>query len=479
LDLRSSSGRAALIMVAGALVVVLAGLVAVLALRSDDPVVEDLDEAAPAAPSSTITVPSGIDTTTGSTTTSTTTGEESPSYRNAAGSYFSTYGAPPEAMTWTRSETLLFNQPLPADTPALPQSAAIATRIDEVIRGERLYDYGSGIEDDVNAPLMLLVDSEVEEFTEVRFRPQACGADTWWNWNADHFEPYINGAYADVGATGIPVPADFQMSAEDSDSHLVIYDWRRDRLIELWHTKTSNLTGSSGIEVCWGGIIDDYASSSTGIFPFPMGVFAAGVASPGLMITLSDLQQGEIRHAVAVSSAIAIDNEDGASMSWPANRNDGSCATTPSDDYSRHVTDSMDGVEHCLYEGQYLRFPADYDIDSLTHPYARMLATAVRDYGLVLVDEAGCFCFQAESGLTPTVNGMTTANPWDEFFAGTPEWDVLWEIDWTELEVLPRDWGKPAGYRIACTVPPGTDAETNPMAGDPRCQAPVEPYVGG
>lgn len=401
------------------------------------------------------------------------------SFTNGAGTYFSTLGAPDQVLRWMSSSQILFNQPLPPDTPAQPNSAEVAANIDQIIRGELLYSYASGIEEDRNAPYVVLVDSDREAFTEVVFRPQDCGADTWWGWGNDEFSPYVNGVYE--GRRGIPLPDGFEVDPDDSDFHVVVYDWRHDILIELWRAKPTVLTGRPGIEVCWGGVIKDYAASGTGVFPFPVGVTAAGLSSLGLTITLEDLRRGEINHAIGVSSEIAIDNRTGADRSYPATRNDGRCTSLDPapDPYQAHVAESVGGVENCLYQGQYLRLPADYDVESIPHPYARMIATAARDYGLVLQDIAGCFCFQAESGRSVTANMEGADDPWAAFYDGTPEWEILAQIDWTQLQVLPPDWNQPDGFQIQCVVPPNRTAADNPMAGDSRCQVPVAPYGSG
>ena len=400
---------------------------------------------------------------------------------NDKGTFFSTHAAPDEALAWMGSEDLIFNQPLPDETPVVSNSDTIAAYIDEIIRGQRLFDYASGFEEDANAPNLILVDSDREDFTEVTFRPQNCGADTWWNWSATEFDPYINGAYADIGQSGVPVPADLKMSADDEDFQLVVYDWRRDILIELWQAKPTNLTGRPGIEVCWGGITKDFAAAGTGIFPFPMGVSASGATAPGLTITLEDVRRGEIRHAIGVSADIAIDNADRSDHSYPANRTDGNCSDdrAVSESYVQKVTESMDGERNCLFEGQYLRLPKDFDLDSVEHPYARMVAKAARDYGLVLQDVAGCFCFQAESSNGVIENGLSSQNLWDQAYNGTPEWEVLAQIDWTQLEILPKDWNKPTSFQIPCAVPPNKTPKTNPMVDDPRCQVASDPYHSG
>ena len=342
-----------------------------------------------------------------------------------------------------------------------------------------MYDYGSGFEEDANAPYMLFVDSDVENFTEVIFSPDSCGDDTWWGWSDAEFEPYINGAYQDRDKWGIPLPADFAMDAADEDFHLMVYDWRADVMIELWRAMPSNLTDRAGIEVCWGGITKDFLPTSQGVYPFPTGVDAAGLTAAGLTITLEDVRRGEIKHAIGVSTEIVLNNLDQLSFSYPANRNDGMCANAPVDDRSALVTEAVGGPEFCLVEGQRLRLPADFDVDSIEHPFARMVARAGRDYGFVVHDVAGCFCLQSESGRVVTANGFVEEDPWLEVYGGLDEWEILWQIDWTQLEVLPVDWNQPDDYRIRCAIPPGFTEESFPMQNDLRCQVPGDPYRAG
>ena len=400
-------------------------------------------------------------------------------YTNANGTHYSTYGARPEALAWMQSTRLIFNQPLPVDTPTVANSVELAGRIDEIIRGERLYDYGSGFEESDNAPYMLFVDSDVEEFTEVIFSPESCGDDTWWGWSDAEFEPFINGAYQGRDKWGIPLPADFEMNPDDSDFHLMVYDWRADVMIELWKAMTTNITERPGIEVCWGGITKDFLATSRGVYPFPTGVDAAGLTAASLTITLEDVRRGEIRHAIGVSTEIVLNDLGERSFSYPANRNDGRCSDDPQSDRAALVTEAIGGTEFCLYEGQRLRLPADFDVEGIEHPFARMVARAGRDYGFVVHDVAGCFCLQAESSRTITQNGLADADPWLEIYDGLSEWEILWQIDWTQLEILPPDWNEPADHQIPCAIPPGFTAESFPMRNDPRCQTPVDPYAAG
>ena len=40
-------------------------------------------------------------------------------------------------------------------------------------------------------------------------------------------------------------------------------------------------------------------------------------------------------------------------------------------------------------QGTRFRLPASYDVNQITDPFARMMATAMRDYGLITTDTSG------------------------------------------------------------------------------------------
>ena len=40
-------------------------------------------------------------------------------------------------------------------------------------------------------------------------------------------------------------------------------------------------------------------------------------------------------------------------------------------------------------QGTRFRLPASFDVNQITDPFARMMATAMRDYGLITTDTSG------------------------------------------------------------------------------------------
>lgn len=396
-------------------------------------------------------------------------------YVNENGTYYSTLGAPASVLRWEQSTKLLWNQPLPDDTPAVYNSATIAQQVDDIVHGNRIVSWGSALETEKNAPYVLLVDGNREDFVYVESK---CGNLDYfgWGWYEAETEQYINNAYP--GRVGVPMPADFAMDADDGDFAVTVYDYANDVLYDFWQFKSSNLTGGNP-QTCWAGILHDYAGDSDGIFPYPVGGSAAGLTATGTIITLEDLRRGSIDHALSVSTLQIYNNKyadpQGMSASWPAIRNDGFCTGTPNPAWdSAHYQNIWNGVgnnpDNCLREGQRLRLPADFDTSTISDPLARMVAEAARDYGIIVHDFGGCFCIQGESGRVTELNGFGV-NPWDDAYNGTAPHEIMYAIPWDQIEVLPVDWGKPAGYERPCI------SNYAWIEGDQTCERSVAPYA--
>jgi hypothetical protein len=269
------------------------------------------------------------------------------------------------------------------------------------------------------------------------------------------------------------------MDGDDGDFAVTVYDYREDILIDFWVFKASNLSGGAPT-ACWAGVIKDYSTTSDGVFPYPVGGSASGLTAAGTIITLEDLRQGRIDHALSVST-LQIYNElhlddTTPSASWPANRNDGVCAREPREDWDtelyNRVMAGVETVDNCLREGQRLRLPAGLDVSAIPNPVARMVAEAMRDYGIIVHDYGGCFCIQGESGRVIEQNGLGP-DPWNTAYGDTPDWEVMQQIPWELIEVLPKDWGKPDGYQRPCI------ATYVWIDSDPACERPVDPYLAG
>lgn len=214
----------------------------------------------------------------------------------------------------------------------------------------------------------------------------------------------------------VPIPAGAK-PAGGADANLTIYDTATDTLWEFWKAVESPTTGWGA---CWGGKITGCATSD-GTFPGQTGSTATGLTQTGLVVSVAEAQAGVIDHALGLVVISAH-----TSHSWPAVRDDGNLSDA----------DAMP-------EGRRLRLKASYDVDgSSLHPLAKAIARAVKKHGFVVMDKGGAVAVATESGQRWVDAGK--ANPWDAIFAGTAGYDILAGFPWSELEVMPHDYGKPA-----------------------------------
>ncbi len=389
---------------------------------------------------------------------------------NNKGSYYSSLNVPFGAQKWQTNAGMIWNKPLPntSGSDIDPTSAAKVAAFAKIARGQKfpdgttIFTHG-GFEDDGNAPYLLFVDSSKEQFTQIKY--DCNGNSTWWNWNATQWEAYDNNIYTGIDGrgpnAGIPLPAGFQMDPNDGDFALSIYDYHTDIFMTFWLFKTSNITGKSTPTACNVGYVKNFSTASTnadtvsrnqslygshwgvntetvapmGVMPFPTGANAAGLSDVGTIILLDEVRRGVINHAVGVS--IPHNISDG--YSWPANRNDGWCSN------GSPIALTLQTTANCLYEGQRLRLPANYVMpSSITNPYAKMLVEAVKKYGFVVHDTAGCVCLQAESGRA-ALKGGASYNPWADAYAtlNNNQYQIYDQFPWEALQVLRKDYGKP------------------------------------
>ena len=257
-----------------------------------------------------------------------------------------------------------------------------------------------------------------------------------WNYNASVYTVDATAPKADVGwdncqgkaytptgllgPTGVfgqvPIPAT-AVPATGNDGELSIYSPSTNQLWEFWHARHA----ADGWHACWGGRIDA-ASSSLGYFLKGFGVTASALAASE-PVTLNDIRSGVINHAVPIA---LLSPADATRYSWPAQRSDGT-----------------DTDVNAVPEGTRLRLPASLNLDTLgLTPFGKMIATAAKTYGMVVVDHAGAVAVIAESG-----NGDVAAsgtNPWNTLMGGIPAYSQLQHFPWASLQAIAKDWGKPA-----------------------------------
>jgi hypothetical protein len=215
--------------------------------------------------------------------------------------------------------------------------------------------------------------------------------------------------------SAVPLPAGAQPAA-GSDGHLVLWQPSSDRLWEFWRLEST----PEGWQASWGGAIQDVSSNSGAYGPgsWPgatssWGASASSLSIAGGLITLEDLERGQIDHALAISLPVVRKGVFAA----PAMRTDGTSSSPLS-----------------LPEGAHLRLDPSLNLASLhLAPLTMMMAEAAQRYGLFVRDRASVVSFDAQ---TPRPG---TANPYagpGGYFEGKYPGQLLASFPWSHLQVL-------------------------------------------
>jgi hypothetical protein len=231
-------------------------------------------------------------------------------------------------------------------------------------------------------------------------------------------------------AAGVPIPPE-AMPATGTDRQLIVYQPSSDTMWELWRAR-KDITGAW--HATWGGVIGDVSQNPGHYEDVAVGGYAeshtwggpaAGIPNlPGL-ITLEQLRSGVIGHALVFSTWA----NNPRRWVFPAQRTDGRC---------RGLTG-----QYCAFVPQGARFRLDpgFDVSRIENPIARMIATAVQDYGMVLNNTTGGgLSFYAEGW-----RGHPGSDPYygpGGLFAGDPEQrattEFMREFPWGHLLMLQR-----------------------------------------
>ena len=305
------------------------------------------------------------------------------------------------------------HKPLAPDAPLDPRSRAmVAELLRQVQENYKTIAVESG---DYSPPIYVVsADQPV-----VKVLAQRSGEPAW-------SLPALQGRWM-----AVPVPDDFKPAA-GTDKEAVIYQPATGRYWEFWAMEPTGAKtrDSAGREVAqwragWGGAIDNLARNP-GYFEttpegFKFGGTATGLPYLAGVVTIKELQQGSIDHALH----FAIPKVRKTVWSFPAQRTDG-------------LVDDANAIP----QGAIFRFPASIDFDSLQlHPYGRMIAVAIQKHGMVLRDTAGAVVIYAENpagryavdpysgpgGILQCPNGVSEEVCWPDSgnrLAGIP-WDKL------------------------------------------------------
>jgi len=210
----------------------------------------------------------------------------------------------------------------------------------------------------------------------------------------------------------VPLPPDAH-PANGTDHHLVVLQPSTGKMWEFWVLQAEVNSSGTFWSADWGGYIGNY-HNSTGFFeqPFPTwGATATSLMLAGGLMLISEAEAGLVPHALAFAMLNLAPWND---VVLPAQRSDG----------------NGKGI---VPEGTRFRLPPNVNLSGITLPFAKVMATAIRDYGLITRDTAGVPVTYAED---PSPYG---SNPWHDIFT-TWENQIMNEIPWAEVQVVDPVW---------------------------------------
>jgi hypothetical protein len=217
-----------------------------------------------------------------------------------------------------------------------------------------------------------------------------------------------------------------------TDGHACFWRPSTNELWEMWR-----FSGTPGNYVFQYGGYTSSANTFDGIYPNVWGARATSLAAAGGLITIQDLVDVlnglPIRHAIGVALAVTAN-----AHTAPATRNDSSSSTpqyapdgvTPNPSY---------GFVDAVAEGTWCRLPASFDPVSQmpgAGPIQLAIATAVRDYGLFVMDSSsGCRFNVEDARVLGSPYSYAKVNP----FAGSTG-AAAGNYDTHTNQYVPSDW---------------------------------------
>jgi hypothetical protein len=210
-----------------------------------------------------------------------------------------------------------------------------------------------------------------------------------------------------VGTVQCPIPTNAISDPNGTDHEMVIWDVDNQVVYEFWVASKSGTQWSA----------KTYASESTstgdGVFARAgntAGCSASQLSYLGAMITAEDVAAGVIDHAIAC----AIVSTSGGFVA-PATTADG---------------DTSGGVP----EGTRFFFPSSVSMPSGLSPLAQMIFTAIKTYGMYLIDTAGAVVVYTENVSAWTNIGLS--DPITPSLDGVASYEAITGFPWASMEAL-------------------------------------------
>lgn len=228
-------------------------------------------------------------------------------------------------------------------------------------------------------------------------------------------------------AQGIRIPAN-AVTATGTDHQMAVWDMVDGSYFDGW-LMSKDPQNPGGWVAVNAGVIDQAATSDGRMPSFAAkngewwGSTATKLPLGAGLITMEDLQAGVIDHMLAV--AIPFPNNK---FVYPAQASDGNGKTVGQPLYSGGPVAPWTST---IAEGQIFRLPAGFVVDPAAPPLVKMINTALRDYGKIIVDYAGAGVFGSENPLQYGVQDMLKP-----YMAGKQLWDLMPMIPIDKMEAL-------------------------------------------
>lgn len=294
------------------------------------------------------------------------------------------------------SPTSIWNESVAAGAALDPRSAQYVGALDALVASEQQTGHGPWINTKSYSVPVYTVPADQPTVRVTLTRPAP--------------EPALQRAFA-----AVPLPSTAQ-PALGTDGELVLWQPGTDRLWEFWRL----VHGPGGWQATWGGAMQNVSRASgvygpqawPGAQPW-WGASASSLSLAGGLITLEDLQRGEINHALSVS----LPNVRADLFAAPARRTDGK---------SREPL--------ALPEGAHLRLDPALDLETLHLPrLTLMMARAAQRYGMYVRDGAKNVTFDAQD---PVPTGTEPYGGASGYFEGSLPAALLAPFPWSHLELL-------------------------------------------
>jgi hypothetical protein len=298
------------------------------------------------------------------------------------------------------SPTSFWNQELPADAPLDPSSAGVVGAFAEQIAAAYETKKGEAYINTTAWSVPIYTVPDTQATVKVAYEIPYGGKPN----------PALEAAWS-----AVPLPPEAKPAA-GTDRHLVVWQPSTDKLWEFWGLEKTE----TGWLAKWGGAIEKASSDSGAYGPeaWPgaqpgWGASASSLSIAGGLITLEDLEKGQINHALAIS----LPKVRAGVYASSAERTDG-WSTEPLS----------------LPEGAHLRLEPGLDLAALHLPkLTLMMAEAAQRYGIFVRDSAAEPVFYGQDPIPTGTEPYTGAHG---YFEGKSPAQLLASFPWSHLQLL-------------------------------------------